>query len=490
MALNAESIPMRWPAGPLDIARGEKTKGFTAETGEVLRKWQDPASLAVVQGTPVNCLVVSWAAGLSADAGQQQALKPLIEKGKQAGLEFVGLIEGEANKPAALAAAQSAGLSAVGMEGEAPASAGVPVIPWNKAAQVRSTANSPVLGISDGIWPGLPQAASQAGGPTNLPWVDSNGAVLLIARALAPDKTVWIGFDPPQQAKLAAEAYMLAVADPASHGARWVISLDDQLRADLTTKQQPAADTWKKTIDIQAFFEQHKQFRTYQPNGLLAVMSNFIGPDWDAGEEAINLLPRIRQPFRVIARSRAAGASFAGLQAIFYVDREPPDAELRKKLMAFASGGGILFVSSKWPSPEGSPAPAEPYLLFSMRAVGKGRLAVCKEDQPDAYDTVADIQNIMSHRNDLLRLYNAPSANFLYETSAQDRQGVIHLLNYSRRPGSDGPLFYVKEPHKSARLVSPEIASPAELQWAPQENGGAELSLPRLSVYGAIELEK
>jgi len=48
----------------------------------------------------------------------------------------------------------------------------------------------------------------------------------------------------------------------------------------------------------------------------------------------------------------------------------------------------------------------------------------------------------------------------------------------------------VKEPHKSARLVSPEISSPAELQWAPQEAGGAELSLPRLSVYGAIELEK
>ena len=101
MALNAETIPMRWPAGPLDIARGEKTKGITADTAEVLRKWQDPASLAVVEGAPINCLVVSWAA----DAGQQQALKPLIEKGKQAGLEFVGLIEGEANKPAAVAAA-------------------------------------------------------------------------------------------------------------------------------------------------------------------------------------------------------------------------------------------------------------------------------------------------------------------------------------------------------------------------------------------------
>ena len=486
MALNVETIPMRWPAGPLDIARGEKTKGFTADTAEVLRKWQDPASLAVVQGSPVNCLVVSWAA----DAAQQQALKPLIEKGKQAGLDFVGLIQDEANKLAAVAAAQAAGLSAVAMEGDAPASAGLPVIPWNKGAQVRSTASSPILGISDGVFPGLPQAASQAGGPTNLPWVDSNGAPLLIARALAPDKTVWIGFDPPAQAKLAAEAYVLAVADPASHGARWAISLDDQLRTDLTAKKQPAADTWKKLIDTVAFFEQRKQLRTYQANGALAILSSFAGPNYETGEEAVNLLPRLRQPFRVIARSRAATASFAGLQAIYYVDKEAPDAELRKKLMAFATGGGILFVPSKWPNPEGPAAAAEPYLLFNMRTVGKGRLAVCKEDQPDPYDTVADIQNIMSHRNDLLRLYNAPSANFLYATSAQGRQGVIHLLNYSRRAGSDGPLFYVKEPHKSARLASPELASPAELQWAPQAAGGAELTLPRLAVYGAIDLEK
>jgi hypothetical protein len=433
--------------------------------------------------------VVSWASGLPADADQQQALRPLIEKGRQAGLGFVGLIEGEANRPAAVAAAQSTGLSAVAMGGDPPGSAGIPVLPRNESAQVRWTAKSPVLGISDGLWPGIPQERGQTGGPTNLPWVDSNGAVLRIARALAPDKGVWIDFDPPQQATLAAEAYMLAVADPASYGARWVISLDDALRADLTAKKQPAVDTWKRVIGMLAFFDRNNQARTYEATGLLAVVSNFAGSDWDLGEEALNLFPRVRQPFRVIARSRAVGASFNGLQAIFYVDQEPPDAELRQKLVTFAKGGGILFVPSRWPNPEGPPVPAEPYLLFSLRALGKGRLAICKEDQPDAYDAVADIQNIMSHRNDLLRLYNAPSMNFFYQTSVQGGQGLIQLLNYSRRPASDGPLFYVRQPHRSARLVSPEIASPAALQWLPQEAGGAELSLPRISVYGAVELE-
>jgi hypothetical protein len=482
---------MRWPAGPLDIARGEKTKGFTAETAAVLRSWQDPASLAVLQGTPVNSLVVGWAAGLPADAAQQQALKPLIEQGRQAGLDFVGLIEGDANKAAAVAAAQSAGLSAVAVEGDPPAGAGLPVIPWNKAAQGRWTGPSPVLGISDGLWPCVPASkAPPFGGPTTLPWVDSNGAILRIARALAPEKTVWVGFDPPQAAKQTAEAYMLAVADPASYAGRWVISLDDSLRVDLTAKKQPAVDTWKKTVDTLIFFKQHSQARNYEPAGLLALVSNFAGSDWDFVRDALNSLPRHRHPFRLIARSRAAGASFAGLQAIYYLDREPPNPELRQKLTAFAKGGGILFVPSKWPNPEGAPVAAEPYLLFSMRALGKGRLAVCKEDQPDPYTAVGDTQVIMSHKNDILRLYSASSSNYFYQTSAQGRQGVIHLLNYACRPGSDGPLFYLRDQYKSARLASPEMASTAELKLDPQEVGGAELFLPRLAVYGAIELEK
>jgi len=489
MALSTESIPMRWPAGPLDIARRKNEKGFTADTAEVLGKWLDPATLAVVKGTPVNSLVVSWAEGLPEDAAQQQALKPLIEKGRQAGLDFVGVIEGKADRTAAIAAAKSAGLSAVAMDGDAPASAGIAVIPRNGHTQMRWTANSPVMGVSNGVWPGIPQEMVPTGGPTSLPWVNSNAAVVRIARALAPGKSVWIEFDPPQGAAQPAEAYMLAVADTASFGAGWVISLDDTLRADLAANKQPAVDAWKKVTGMVTFFQQNKPAGTYRQTGPLAVVSDFAGPDWFPGEEAVNLLPRVREPYRVIARSRAASASFDGLQAVYYVDQEPPEPLLRQKLIDFAKGGGTLFVPSKWPEPEGSPTEAEPYFLFSLRALGKGRLAVCKADRPNSYDTVEDIQTILSHRNDQLRLYNAPSMNFYCQASAQGEREVIHLLNYSRRPGSDGPLLFVKKPHRRARLVSPELAAPVELQWAPQEAGGAELSLPGIAVYGAVELE-
>jgi hypothetical protein len=37
--------------------------------------------------------------------------------------------------------------------------------------------------------------------------------------------------------------------------------------------------------------------------------------------------------------------------------------------------------------------------------------------------------------------------------------------------------------------VSPEIAAPVPLAVTPQAAGGVELYLPRLSVYGAVQME-
>jgi len=487
---------MRWTAGPLDIAKRQKEKGFTPEIAEVLRQWLDPSWLALLQGTPVNCLVVSWASGLPADAEQQQALKPLLERGRQSGLDFVGVVEGPADKAAAMAAARSAGLSAVAMEAVPPGNAGIPVIAWAKSGEELWGAQSPVLGVSDGIWPGVPQEKTPTGGPTNLPWVDSNGALLAMTQALAPNQAVWIVVDPPRQAKLTVENFLLAVADAETYGGHWVISLDDTMRAGLAAKSAQAAGDWKKITDALAFFEQNKTARSYERAGRLAVMSNFSEPDRTFGEDVLNMLPRLREPFRVISRLQGLAASFNGLQGILYVDQEPPDAKLRQKLIAFVDGGGILFVPSKWPNPEGSPtqlSSEEAYLLYNVRSLGKGRLAVAKEDKPDSYFTCMDVQNILSHRGDPARLYNGASMNCFYQASPQGRQGVIHVLNYSRRPGSDNAIIYLKTPYRAARFVSPEIPSPVSLQWSPQtspyEIGGAELPLPRISVYGAVQME-
>ena len=187
---------MRWLAGPLDIGQREKKEGFTAKSKEVLERWLDPAVLEILRGTPVNCLVVSWAAGLPADAEQQKALAPLLAQGKSAGLSFVGLVEGQANQAAAVASARAAGLAAVMMEGDVP-NAGLPILPLAANPHLPWNSASPVLVAKGNVWPGIASqglnsqdwrrsADTQASGPTSEPWLDSNGWFLRLAKVYAP----------------------------------------------------------------------------------------------------------------------------------------------------------------------------------------------------------------------------------------------------------------------------------------------------------------
>jgi hypothetical protein len=480
-------------AGSLDIARRQKDKDFTTAMADALRKWVDPTLLSLVQGTSINCLVVSWASGLPADAEQQTSLKPLIDQARKAGLDVVGIIDGPGDKAAAIAAARTAGLSAIAMDSVPAADPGIPVVAWGSTGAALFAGKSAAVAVTDGSWPGVSQANDPAGGPTNLPWVDSNGALIAMAQALAPDKPVWVVIDPPKALKMTADAFQLVLADAEAYSGRWMISLDDTTRAGLAAKNAASTDIWKKITETLAFFEQNKAIRAYERTGRLAIMSNFSDPlDRLLGEQALNLLPRQREPFRVIARSNALAASFDGLQGIFYVDQEAPEAKLRQKLVAFVEAGGTLFVRAKWPSPEGAPvqlSTEEAYVLFNERSLGKGRLAVAKADELDPFFSCTDIQSILSHRLDPLRMYNGPSMNCVLAAAAGGKQSVIHVLNFARRAGGDGTVFYVKTPSKTARFVSLETPAPVALTWVPQAAGGAEITLPKFAVYGAILLE-
>src|SRR4029078_4478002 len=111
------SVPMRWPSGPLEIAIRQNGAGFTPQARQTLEYWHTPAALDILQNAPVNCLLISWAAGRAEDADQQKTIRPLIDAARQRSLEVVGWVDGKTDSKAAIAAAQAAGLSAVALEG-------------------------------------------------------------------------------------------------------------------------------------------------------------------------------------------------------------------------------------------------------------------------------------------------------------------------------------------------------------------------------------
>lgn len=480
---------MRWPSGPLEIARREKGEGFTPQAKAVLERWHAPATLDFLKGAPVNCLVVSWAAGLPEDASQQKTAGPLVAAARQHNLSVIGWVEGSADHQAAIASAQSAGLSAVAIKGFQGKS-DFTVIPWGDRASAPFDSTAPVLPVTENVWPGVRAGSgdSATAGPTGVPWIDSNGWYIQLARARAR-RPVWVMFDPPGKgAVIRAQSYPQAIADSEASGGRWVISLDDGLRAGLTEGQAAARETWKGIARAASFFEQHREWKSHRPLGLVGVISDYAGENYDMSGEILNCAARRDLLFRVIWKSLALAESFTGLKALVYADKQALSPEHRQKLLAFVEQGGLLLANDNWGS-EGKSIGAEIHRRFDVRALGKGRLAVAKEELVDPYQVAADAHVLLSRANDQVRFFNSSSAGCSQFTgSADGKRALLQVINYVGRGGGQMTVW-TRRSYRAARLWSIASAQPVALGPVQAEQGGTEYHLPPMPAYGALDFE-
>jgi hypothetical protein len=307
MALSLGTIPMRWPSGPLEAARRSKSGGFSPAVRQTLERWHDPAALDFLKGSPVDCIVISWASGLPEDAAQQKTAVALIAGARNRGISVVGWVDGNTDPGAAMASAKSAGLDAVAIQGFT-GTADFPVIAWGEGAKAPWDAPSPFLAVTGNVWPGVRATNPPVGavaavdvetGPTAVPWLDSNGWYVQLARSRV-NKPVWMLFDPPGNgAVIPAQAYTLAVSDTEAAGGRWVISLDDNLRAGLAAGSAVAQSSWQEVTSATAFFAKHRAWRDFRSLGLVGVISDFTGEHYDLSAEILNLMARRDLLFRV-----------------------------------------------------------------------------------------------------------------------------------------------------------------------------------------------
>src|SRR5689334_6348998 len=232
MNLDPKWVPMKWPCGPLALASRSKDKAPEASIKETLDAWAQPAALEILKGTPINCLVVDWAAGGADDAAQQEALKPLIASGRAKGISFIGRVTAK-DPGAAAASAKAAGLAAVMISEPAAKELVLPAILQVARDKVDWKAATPIFCASENEFPGVrvdsTKGDTAVAGPTGVPWVNSNAWFSLLASDMAPGKTLWLDFEPTEGATVAHPAnYPLAIADSEVYGSRWTISLDDK----------------------------------------------------------------------------------------------------------------------------------------------------------------------------------------------------------------------------------------------------------------------
>jgi len=482
-------VPMRWPCGPLEIARGKGREGFTAREADALQEWADPRSLELVASSPVNCLVVTWAEGSARDEGHQRALAPLINAARRRGLSIVGWVASVADLRRAASTAQASGLETIATE-SSESVPGLDVLRFRERG-LGDRSPSDFLGVASTVWPGasasLPTGADATSGPTGPPWLDSNAWYVRLARSLVAPKVLWLSFEPPDLGQpVAAASYLQAIADTEIHGARWVLSLDPHLRLGLLDRRASAMETWAVIVRSLAFFGKHRAWTSHLPVGQLGVVSDYAGADELLSFEVLNLLARQSSLYRILEKSRAQGTPFDGLDAVLYVDQAPPAGDLVRKLYRFAEEGGTLITPPGWE--ERGVHDDDAWLpRFRVFRCGRGRLAVAREELVDPYVLAGDAQLLMSHRRDRVRVFNAGTAQFHHATSGDGRSGILHTLLYPTRYPRMPLTVWFLHPWAKARVFMVDAEEAAPVGRIPAEPG-VEFHLPPVPVYCALEV--
>jgi hypothetical protein len=313
-----------------------------------------------------------------------------------------------------------------------------------------------------------------ASGPTGAPWIDANGWIARLARALDPGKSVWLDFGPPEGTVQEPERWMLAAAEAAAYGARWILPVE---------ALEPRA--WDAVSRTLAFFAAHKDWPV-EAMSPLALISDFTGPHEFLAHEFLNLAARRQLPARIFDRQRAAALPWDGVTTIVYADAAPPDRALLARLLEAVKAGALLVAPPELgPLIQGAAGGEPPCPGYRMIAAGKGHAAIAAAAWDDPYLMVADVQNLMGRREAPVRLWNGGSMLAL-AAGAGNRASVVHLVKYSARPG-DPVTLGLAERHGGA-VFHALGARPAKLD-AHAARRGTEFYLPPFTVYGALVLE-
>jgi hypothetical protein len=487
-------IPVRWEGGPLEVSRRAKALAADASVRTAVASWYAPATLALLDDTPVNCLLVTFGGGTNSELEleQRRQVKEYAGAAHKRGVAVLGIVYAGLDAAAIATASAEAGLDGLVLDGEfkAPFVAaleaavherqpGAVVIPIAKdAASVRTSAR-PVLAV-EGVGPAardLSDSGIRAGASAE-PWIESNIWLVSSFRLGPRPRTVWISQQPNPSAP---GDYLRCVADAAVAGGRWIVALDDALRAKLARKEPDALKRWRGIAAYLRFAEEHAAWRGFLPYGNMAVVVDAGSDDQALSDEYLNLVARRHVPYRLIERSHLAPAALAGFQAVLAVNLAPPTAAERKILQDFAEAGGLVVAGPSW----GAPATEDNYAEVPL---GKGRVAVYKNDPPDPEGVAKDMADLLQPEVMGLSVFNVPSILTYASTSNSDRRVLIQLLNYATRAYESRMTFRINGTFKTARMITPESA-PAELAVEAIKNGRTEVVIPRLAVWGALVLE-
>lgn len=405
--------------------------------------WQEPGLIRLLEGGPLNCVLLP----AGASAAVEEALRARFTVYRQA--------------------------------------------PWRKLAEIDWRRAEDIVWIGDAVWPSAgtaPGSDTAEAGPTGLPWLESNGWLIRMARDLAPQSAVWIRSDPPEDpGRMDAGLFVLAQCEAWAHGARRPLWVPPRVATGLAQGNAAAMAWWRRLNSTLAWWAQRREISQWQTLARLLVISDFAGVNAYPATEFLNLAARRNLPWQAVLPKRAASA-LRGMAAAVYVDEQPLEGELLRLLTDFVGSGGLLLcLKEAAAAVRGLEPSGQAHPRFEIRQLGRGRIAMSARGWEDPYLMAQDAHLLMSRRHDVIRLFN-PGSILAWPAVSPDRRRLrVHLINYSRHGAAHDVAVQTWREVKRAWIEMPK----AERRPAPvrREAGGWEIPLGSFDTYCGVEME-
>jgi hypothetical protein len=484
-------IPARWEGGPMEAARRANDQRFVEDNSlrRVISGWYAPSTLDLLSGTPINCLLVTFSAGLATDleAHQQELVKRYGELARQRRISVLGLVYPGGDAAKIATAAVDTGLDGLVLDGEFAAgfmaqleaglhahSSGALVVQIaSNASSVRIAAP---LVLVKGVAPSVRNLSDSGvrAGASAEPWIESNISLVRSFRLGGAWRPVWVDAKTESGSP---EDYVRSVADAAIAGARWVISIDDNLRKQLFTKHPGALAAWNRMSEYLRFGEDHAEWRQFVPYGKVAIV---LDRNSQNTHEYLNLTTRRQVPYRLIDRARLSAETLVGVSAVLAAQMAPATAAERKILCNFAESGGVVVAGASWgDAPKGEP--------YNEVPLGKGRVVVYPDQPPDPETVARDLKDLLEPEQIGFSVFNIPSGITYVSASSSGKPTLIQFLNYADRPNGRVTVR-LNGSFKTSRLYTPE-GGPVTLAVRPAGHDRVEIFIADPIRWGGLVLE-
>jgi len=262
----------------------------------------------------------------------------------------------------------------------------------------------------------------------------------------------------------------MVIADAAMSGARWIVSLDDDLDRRLLAREPKAVEDWKRITEFLGYYNR-PAWHEYRPYSRFALVQDTASGGFLSASLLDMLTVQHTSVLPVLTR-RLNPESLHGARVVLNVDAEAVSAQQKQELEEFASAGGtVVNPPTGWRFPQTSEQQISP---------DRRQLNQIQGIWESVYDATA-------RKNFGARTFNTSTVLYSLQATRDAKRLLIQMVNYADFAAETITVQVLGE-WKHARLYRPGLAPQDLPVYKVSEGTGVDID--KIAVVGTVELEQ